>query len=55
MQDVKKMLAKDFICYRTDCVYYVDTPENRKMVRDFFKEKQMSMKQLYSIKKTLHE
>ena len=55
MQDIKKMLGDDFLCYRTDCVYYVDTPENRKMVRDFFKDNEMSMKQLYSIKKTLHE
>jgi hypothetical protein len=55
MQKVKKMLGQDFICYRTDCVYYVDTPENRKMVRDYFKAEQMSMKQLYAIKKTPHE
>jgi hypothetical protein len=55
MQDVKKMLKNDFICYRTDCVYYVDSVENRKLVRDFFKSKEMSMKQLYTIKKTLHE
>lgn len=55
MQKVKKMLGDDFICYRTDCVYYVDTIENRKKVRDYFKQEQMSMKQLYSIKKTPHE
>jgi hypothetical protein len=55
MQKVKKMLGNDFVAYRTDCVYYVDTPENRKMVRDYFKDEQMSVKQLVSIKKTLHE
>jgi hypothetical protein len=55
MQKVKKMLKDDFICYRTDCVYYVDTKENRDMVREFFKNNEMSMKQLYSVKKTLHE
>lgn len=55
MQIIKKMLAEDFICYRTDCVYYVDTNENRKMVQKFFKEQDMEYKQLYSIKKTLHE
>jgi hypothetical protein len=55
MQVVKKLLKDDFICYRTDCVYYVDTDENRKLVRDYFKNEKMSMKQLYSIKKTPHE
>lgn len=55
MQTIKKMLGEDFICYRTDCVYYIDTPENRKMVRDYFKKQEMSFKQLYNTKKTLHE
>lgn len=55
MQILKKMLKDDFICYRTDCIYYVDTPENRKMVREYLKEQNMSMKQLYAIKKTPHE
>jgi hypothetical protein len=55
MQILKKMLGDDFICYRTDCIYYVDIPENRKMVRDYLKEQDMSMKQLYDIKKTPHE
>jgi hypothetical protein len=51
MQKVKKMLKDDFICYRTDCVYYVDSKENRKLVSDYFKEQKMSYKQLYSVKK----
>jgi len=55
MQNVMKMLGGDFICYRTDCIYYVDTKDNRKMVRDYFKSENMSYKQLYAIKKTLHE
>jgi len=55
MQILKKMLGDDFICYRTDCIYYVDVPENRKMVREYLKEQNMSMKQLYAIKKTPHE
>jgi len=55
MQNIKKKLKQDFICYRTDCVYYVDTTDNRKLVRDYFKKEKMSYKQLYSIKKALHE
>ena len=55
MQVVKEMLGDDFVCYKTDCVYYVDTPENRKKVRDYFKGEEMTYKQMGSIKKTLHE
>lgn len=55
MQVIKKKLGKDFVCYRTDCVYYVDTPQNRKLVRDYFKSENMEYKQLQSTKKALHE
>jgi len=55
MQKIKEMLKDDFICYRTDCVYYVDSKENRKLVRDYFNKEKMSYKQLYTIKKILHE
>jgi hypothetical protein len=46
MTQVKKMLGKDFLCYKTDCIYYVDTETNRKKVIDFFEEKDLLMKQL---------
>ena len=46
MNKVKKMLGKDFLCYKTDCIYYIDTQYNRKIVRDFFMEKDLYMKQL---------
>ena len=46
MNQVKKMLGKDFLCYKTDCIYYIDTQYNRKIVRDFFMEKDLYMKQL---------
>jgi len=46
MNKVKKMLGDDFLCYKTDCLYYIDTKENRKMVTDFFKEQNLEMKQL---------
>lgn len=55
MQKIKKMLKNDFVCYQTDCVYYVDSKENRKMVHDYFKNQHMSFKQLTGRKKTLHE
>jgi hypothetical protein len=46
MNRVKTMLGKDFLCYKTDCIYYIDTQYNRKIVRDFFIEKDLYMKQL---------
>lgn len=46
MNQVKKILGIDFLCYKTDCIYYIDTKENRKKVRDFFEEKDLLMKQL---------
>lgn len=47
MNDLKVKLGKDFVAYRTDCIYYRDTPENRKMVTDYLKSKSMNFKQLY--------
>jgi hypothetical protein len=46
MYQVKRLLKKDFICYKTDCIYYIDSKENKKIVRDFFKSKKLGMKQL---------
>ena len=46
MYQVKKMLGKDFLVYKTDAIYYIDTKENRRKVREFFKSKDLLMKQL---------
>jgi hypothetical protein len=46
MNQVKRKLGKDFLCYKTDCIYYIDTKQNRQKVNDFFKEKQLLSKQL---------
>jgi hypothetical protein len=46
MTQVKKMLGNDFLCYKTDCIYYIDTKENRSKVIEFFKKKDLLMKQL---------
>lgn len=54
MQQLKKMLRDDFVAYRTDCIYYTDTAENRKLVRDFCRENGMLFKQLIGDKKTLY-
>ena len=46
MTQVKRLLGYDFLCYKTDAIYYIDTKDNRKKVKDFFKEKDLLMKQL---------
>lgn len=46
MNQVKKILGKDFLCYKTDAIYYIDTRQNRKIVKDFFEKKNLLTKQL---------
>lgn len=46
MYQVSQLLGDDFDCWKTDCIYYRDTPENRKLVQDFFVERNMLFKQL---------
>jgi hypothetical protein len=54
MQQLKRILKDDFVAYRTDCIYYVDKPENRKLVKDFCNKNGMLYKQLYGDKKALY-
>jgi hypothetical protein len=46
MNQVKKLLGQDFLCYKTDAIYYIDTKYNRKIVNDFFNNKDLLIKQL---------
>lgn len=46
MNQVKKILGKDFLCYKTDAIYYTDTKQNRKIVKEFFESKNLLTKQL---------
>jgi hypothetical protein len=47
MYELSKLLGKDFFCWKTDCIYYRNTPENIKIVQDYFDEREMLWKQLY--------
>jgi hypothetical protein len=40
------LLGNDFDAYRTDCIYYRDTEENRKIVYDYLDEHGFNYKQL---------
>jgi len=46
MHELSIILYDNFESYNVDCIYYRDTPENRKMVHDYFDSKQMLYKQL---------
>lgn len=46
MNELAKLLGSDFEAYRTDCIYYRDTPENRKTVHDYLTKQGFEFKQL---------
>lgn len=46
MFELSKKLGADFERWKTDCIYYRDTPENRAIVENFFASRQMQYKHL---------
>lgn len=46
MMNASKILGKDFIGYKTDCIYYKDTATNRKKVQLYFEQQELKFKQL---------
>ena len=46
MINASKILGKDFIAYKTDCIYYKDTAANRKKIEQYFDKQQFKYKQL---------
>lgn len=46
MMDCSKLLGEEFICYKTDCIYYKDSEENRKVVQEYLEKRKMLWKQL---------
>lgn len=46
MMNMADLLAEDFICYKTDCIYYKDTEENRLKVQQYLDKIGMEWKQL---------
>ena len=46
MYEISVMLGDDFDCWRTDCIYYRSTPENIKLVSDYFDSKNVTYKNL---------
>jgi hypothetical protein len=46
MTIMANMLGDDFICYKTDCIYYKDTPVNREMIQIYLDSVGLEWKQL---------
>jgi len=46
MYECSVLLGDDFDCWKTDCIYYRDTPENVEKVTAYFTSKDMLFKQL---------
>lgn len=46
MNNMANLLGDDFIAYKTDCIYYKDTPLNRKMCQDYLEFNNLLWKQL---------
>lgn len=55
MMTMAKLLGEDFICYKTDCIYYVDNPENRKKVQEYLDIFGLEWKQLIEPEKPKDE
>jgi hypothetical protein len=49
MTEASKLLGKDFLAYKTDCIYYKDTLANRKKIQNYFKEQDLKYKQLVEV------
>jgi hypothetical protein len=44
--EMATLLKEDFICYKTDCIYYNDTVENTKLITEYLDSKGMYYKKL---------
>jgi hypothetical protein len=46
MHILADLLGEEFICYKTDCIYYRDTPKNRELVQTYLDTVDLEWKQL---------
>lgn len=46
MYELSELLGDDFFCWKTDCIYYVNTKQNIQMVQEYFKKNNLTFKQL---------
>jgi hypothetical protein len=46
MGHLAMILGEDFFCYKTDCIYYRDIPENRKKVHEYLEQQNFKYSQM---------
>jgi hypothetical protein len=46
MTNIANLLGEDFICYKTDCIYYTDSLKNREIVHNYLTLNNLLFKQL---------
>lgn len=49
MMNIAKLLGNQFICYKTDCIYYLDNKKNRELVQSYMDSVGFDWKQLIEI------
>ena len=55
MQECAVLLGRDFVAYRTDAIYYKNTEKNKKMITEYFSNKDFKFKQLRKRKSISHK
>jgi len=55
MMNMANLLGDEFICYKTDCIYYKDKPENRELIQSYLDSVAMEWKQLNEPKRPKKE
>lgn len=51
MDDLAALLGNDFVCYKTDCIYYRHTQANVQKVRDYMDSKGFTFKMVTGVRK----
>jgi len=46
MVEMSMLLGREFFCYKTDCIYYRDTPQNRKIVYQYLNDQGLDYNQV---------
>jgi len=46
MREASELLGNDFDCWKTDCIYFRDTPNNRDIMHEYFNSKGLTYKLL---------
>lgn len=55
MKNMANLLGNDFICYKTDCIYYKDKVKNREIVQTYLDTVGLDWKQLIEPEKSIYE